>query len=335
MIVLRGGTYRPDRPVDVRGAGGSSSAPVTLTSASGERPIFDFERLQVGGFRFRDCHWLDIRGLEIRRAPSRGMFVEAGSSHVTIENVTIRGSGGDPDASGTGLFVFESDTITVRNVVSSGNYDPSSGGGNSDGIDIEDTPESLVENCVVAGNADDGIDLWETTDVTVRNCVAYDNGWKPDGSRGGNGDGFKLGGGGDSGNNQIERCVAYNNRTRGFDDNSATRTLTLYNCTAWNNPVNFRLGCEFGSMPPRCRAHRLRNNLSYGGLVVLSPLVDSRRNSWDLDIDNPRFASLDPQDGTFLHLRADSPAVDAGVDVGLPYSGSGPDLGAFEFESAQ
>lgn len=331
-IVLRGGTYRPEQAVDVRGVGGVDSTPVTVRPASGERPIFDFERIAVGGFRFRDCHWLTLRGIEIRRAPSRGLFVEEGSSHVTVENVTVRNSGGDPDASGTGVFIFESEAVIVRNVVSSGNYDPPSGGENADGIDVESSPGSLVENCVAAGNSDDGIDLWATTDVTVRDCVAYDNGWKPNGSRGGDGDGFKLGGGGDSGDNLIERCVAYNNRSRGFDDNSATRRLTLHNCTAWNNPVNFRLGCVFDAMPPRCPAHRLRNNLSHEGVVVLSPLVDSRRNSWDLDLEDPDFVSLDPRDGEFLRLSADSPAIDAGVDVGLDFVGDAPDLGAFEFE---
>jgi hypothetical protein len=42
---------------------------------------------------------------------------------------------------------------------------------------------------------------------------------------------------------------------------------------------------------------------------------------------DPRFA--DPGKGDF-ELRAGSPAVDAGVDVGLPYAGFAPDIGAHE-----
>jgi hypothetical protein len=46
--------------------------------------------------------------------------------------------------------------------------------------------------------------------------------------------------------------------------------------------------------------------------------------------------SIDPQfvDATVpdVHLLPDSPCMDAGVDVGLPYLGSAPDMGAFEFE---
>ena len=38
-------------------------------------------------------------------------------------------------------------------------------------------------------------------------------------------------------------------------------------------------------------------------------------------------------DGRDLGLAPDSPAKEAGVDVGLPYSGSAPDLGAYDFDS--
>jgi hypothetical protein len=33
-----------------------------------------------------------------------------------------------------------------------------------------------------------------------------------------------------------------------------------------------------------------------------------------------------------VHLQPGSPCIDAGIDVGLPYLGSAPDMGAFEFE---
>ena len=35
-------------------------------------------------------------------------------------------------------------------------------------------------------------------------------------------------------------------------------------------------------------------------------------------------------DVPFLHLAPDSDAIDAGVNVGLPFHGAAPDLGAFE-----
>jgi hypothetical protein len=58
------------------------------------------------------------------------------------------------------------------------------------------------------------------------------------------------------------------------------------------------------------------------------------------DINNGAFQtgniSVDPQfvDATVpdVHLQPGSPCIDAGIDVGLPYLGSAPDMGAFEFE---
>jgi len=43
---------------------------------------------------------------------------------------------------------------------------------------------------------------------------------------------------------------------------------------------------------------------------------------------DPLFVNAGGED---FHLRQNSPAIDAGVDVGLPYTGNKPDLGAFEY----
>jgi hypothetical protein len=43
--------------------------------------------------------------------------------------------------------------------------------------------------------------------------------------------------------------------------------------------------------------------------------------------DNPVFQNITNGD---FHLTTGSPAIDAGIDVGIPYNGSAPDLGAFE-----
>jgi hypothetical protein len=45
----------------------------------------------------------------------------------------------------------------------------------------------------------------------------------------------------------------------------------------------------------------------------------------------PRKADGSLPDVTFMHLVAGSDLIDVGMDVGLTYTGSAPDLGAFEY----
>ncbi|MGD9171940.1 MAG: DUF4990 domain-containing protein, partial [Candidatus Thiodiazotropha sp.] len=54
-----------------------------------------------------------------------------------------------------------------------------------------------------------------------------------------------------------------------------------------------------------------------------------------MDIDEllkPRKADGSLPDIKYFKLVDDSELIDAGVDVGLPYNGSAPDIGAFESE---
>ena len=52
----------------------------------------------------------------------------------------------------------------------------------------------------------------------------------------------------------------------------------------------------------------------------------------DAQLVAPRKADGSLPDITFMHLASRSPLVNAGVDVGLPFVGSAPDIGAFEFD---
>lgn len=86
---------------------------------------------------------------------------------------------------------------------------------------------------------------------------------------------------------------------------------------------------------------RLRDNLTdvpgYGHKL--------RNNSFNLDLQisdqdfvsldesqlmQPRQANGDLPPITFLHLAEGSPLIDQGVDLGFPFHGARPDLGAFE-----
>ena len=127
-VRLRGGTYRPARTVGARGLSGTAERPVVVEGEPGETPVFDFGPASVGGLRFSNCRHVVLRGFAVRNAPSRGLFVEAGSSDVVVADVVVRASGGDPDAGGSGVFVLDSTDVTLRRVDSQNNFDPSGAG---------------------------------------------------------------------------------------------------------------------------------------------------------------------------------------------------------------
>lgn len=52
--------------------------------------------------------------------------------------------------------------------------------------------------------------------------------------------------------------------------------------------------------------------------------------SHNLNNVNPMFVNPGQID---FHLQSQSPCIDAGIDVGLPYNGSAPDLGCYEYET--
>jgi hypothetical protein len=112
------------------------------------------------------------------------------------------------------------------------------------------------------------------------------------------------------------------------------------------NETNF----SFYETPTDGSHHVLKNNVSFALVVSytnLSADTIEANNSWNLitvtaDANDfititetlakaPREADGSLPDNGFARLVAGSDLIDAGVDVDLPYCGSAPDLGAFEY----
>ncbi|MDZ7319627.1 MAG: T9SS type A sorting domain-containing protein, partial [candidate division KSB1 bacterium] len=209
--------------------------------------------------------------------------------------------------------------------------------------------------CRAWGNCDDGWDgyLRDANDVTttLEQCWSWGNGYLKDGSDPGaqaNGNGFKMGGGDNSNSQQLMHhqvlinCVAFNNKNKGFDQNNNVGSMTLLNCTGYNNKTaNYRIQ---RSLNPG-QILIVKNCASFQGNVQLGSFAVQETNSWlspfmvtaedFLSLDADMAAAPRQADGNlpaidFLHLAAGSDLIDAGVDVGLPFNGLAPDLGAFE-----
>jgi hypothetical protein len=137
-------------------------------------------------------------------------------------------------------------------------------------------------------------------------------------------------------------CVAFNNKNKGFDQNNDLGSMTLYNCSGYNNmTANYRIQRPLGPG----QALTVKNCVSYAGAVQLGSFAVEEANSWlpPFDVTADDFLSLDVSQASaprqadgrlpeidFLHLALGSDLIDGGVDIGLPFKGEAPDLGAFE-----
>ena len=187
--------------------------------------------------------------------------------------------------------------------------------------------------------------------TTLENCWSFNNGYLKNGNiSSGNGNGFKMGGGDTSNINHLKhnmvlkRCLAFDNRVKGFDQNNNTGSMTLYNCTAYRNGSNYVISGVLDSG----KVLIVINCVSVGNFGSLGGFAIQQTNSWlsPFSVSNADFVTVDTAgargprkadgslpDITFMHLAAGSRLINAGTIVGLPYSGSAPDLGAFEYET--
>ncbi len=159
----------------------------------------------------------------------------------------------------------------------------------------------------------------------------------------GNGNGFKLGGGSTQHNVLVHHCLSVANSVKGYDQNSDAGAVRLYNNTAYMNNADYSFynanGCTLD----------IRNCISYQSKTQNTFLADivkvNTNNSWSkgFSVSATDFLSLDTTeitaarqadgsliDGLLLRLASGSKLIDAGVDVGLTYTGTAPDLGCYE-----
>jgi hypothetical protein len=114
--------------------------------------------------------------------------------------------------------------------------------------------------------------------------------------------------------------------------------MVIYNCTSGSNG---KYGFSFGNGNESI----IKNCISYNETVGQFGRNTVDHNSWQNGhtVSSADFVSIDESELThqrkadgslpeinFLHLITGSRLIDKGVDVGIPYNGKAPDLGAFE-----
>jgi hypothetical protein len=144
-------------------------------------------------------------------------------------------------------------------------------------------------------------------------------------------------------NMTVKRCLAFDNRVKGFDQNNNKGSMTLYNNSSYRNATNYSVSSALDSG----KVLTIINCLSYGYEGPIGAFAIQATNSWlsPFVVDTSDFVTLDTTgvrgprqpDGSlpdvpFMHLVAGSDLIDAGTDVGMPYLGTAPDLGSFEYQ---
>ena len=357
-VLIRGGVYAFSGASDTIGVAFTKSGvpdqPIRYFAYPGETPIFDlFELLpnaRVTGLDI-SCDWIHIRGLEVRGTQqvivgdSWGVRIR-GDNNV-IEHLNVH------DNEAPGIFISSGADNLVLNCDSHHNYDPLEDGGNADGFGCHSTGSgNVLRGCRAWENSDDGYDFINAAGAcTVEESWSFRNGWVPDtDTPAANGAGFKAGGygsppntpAGGAAHHVVRFNVAFGNRVSGFYANHHPGEIDFFNNTAFDNPRNFDMLTEGPA------SLTLRNNLAAGTGAEIDRFTNGNDdiNSWTLPVtvSNDDFVSLDkaqalaPRDAdgrlpatmTTARLREDSDLIDKGEDLGFPFAGTAPDLGAFE-----
>jgi hypothetical protein len=237
-------------------------------------------------------------------------------------------------------------------------------GNRADGIKADNEKGSYMyfEGCRTWNNSDDGIDLSGPCVGIYKNCWAFGMG-KLDGD----GNGFKSGGMRDSisvPGRIITNCLTAFNRMYGYHALDYApyyrNNGRIYNNTSYANKIGF---ASFTNSVRPFFLDVYKNNISYKDGIIASiayywaPGYPESHNTWDFifkglpfnvnsdtvtvsDADlvsvipngltGPRKADGSLPDIDFLKLANGSDLIDAGIDVGLPFLGKAPDMGAFE-----
>ncbi len=360
-IYMRGGTYNITSGHKLIRSGASGNH-IKVFAYPGEFPVIDASQMTQNGYvagfplSLVGASWWHIKGLEIKNGPEGGLVLYPngssgpGSSNNIIENNNVHHNGRLSQSGGTGIRVVSSSANNlILNNDSHHNRDILKDGADGFAIGGPGAGNVLRGNRAWR-NSDDGYDFFNVIDntnggvATIEGNWAWENGYDDNLQPLGEGNGFKLGGQrpnttSTSGGHMVKNNVSWKNKQHGFVENLAKVPMTVYNNTAWSNKGSNFL---FNYL-----ASTFRNNLSFtpGGNLI-SSTANNAYNSWNLPVtvSTADFASLDftgatgPRnaDGSLptinlLRLVAGSDLIHKGVNVGIAYTGSAPDLGAYEY----
>lgn len=349
-IYIKSGSYSFGSTVKITKDGTSSNLINLLAHPDNTtRPKLDFSSMSENssnrGISLEGDYWY-IKGIDVFAAGDNGMFIK-GSNNI-IEHCFFS------ENKDTGLQIGNGGSNnTILNCDSFYNADSSLENADGFACKLDAGTGNKFIGCRAWNNLDDGWDGYmrgnDNITTTYENCWAFNNGYLKDGSKGaGDGNGFKTGGSDDKQlkhNAIYKNCIAAGNIYDGFDHNSNRGDIEMYNCAAYKNGRNINF-----SSSNIANSLTIKNSFSFSGDngdSYRATNLDLKNNGWQngittnagdfVSIDINLLSSSRDSEGNlpnidFLKLVSGSDLIDAGVDVGLSFNGSAPDIGAFEKE---
>lgn len=390
IIYMNAGTYKYSARVNLKAIGEKNSGCISLMARNG-RAILDYSAMTVGdnnqGIRLTGSYWY-IYGLDICNAGDNGLLIErnkpSGGGYADIAANTAEGHHNVVENcsfyrnADTGL---QMKNLAAYNLVincdSYFNIDP--GEGNADGfaVKISHGEGNYFYGCRAWRNSDDGWDQFikkeggfpDDITTTLDNCWAFENGYLENGQPcSGNGNGFKMGS--DQGRNNVimNRCLAFDNLQKGFDQNHNSGHMILNNCTGYSAKyLDNKSHYTYRLDEPVAAGHEIRftncvavsdgiadrNDSEFAPYSIKGEQITCDFNCLPGDFvsistdgtDGPRDADGNLPDLDFMKIRpGNDRLIDCGSIVtpypgesvhsqGITFSGAAPDLGCFETES--
>ncbi|WP_257674696.1 right-handed parallel beta-helix repeat-containing protein [Clostridium felsineum] len=359
-IYVMGGTYTYNNQITIqRGNDGQADKLKNIQPYEDGKVVLDFSSETYGnpskvsnarGLQVNGNYW-HVKGIEVKGAADNGIYV-AGNNNLfeLCETDYNRDAGFQVGryAKNVPSNNWPSNNL-ILNCTSHDNADPDNGE-DADGFACKLTvgPGNVFKGCISHHNIDDGWDLYAKkatgaiAPVTIEDCVAYNNGATSNGTStaDSDGNGFKLGGDKIAVSHVVKNCVSFNNKKHGFTFNSNPGSISLTNCTGYNNGSTKGSNFSFDNgtaILTNCLSYKSSANDKISANATIKSNVfwstDHKKGTTQVLCTDKDFVSITPYvgrnaDGTidlgdFLKLSSTSKFVGAGVggaNIGATFS---------------
>lgn len=287
-IYMKAGTYNYNARVNINERNGTSDNYNSIICPDG-RAILDFSSMPYHahsnnpqqGIRLTSSYWHFYR-IDITNASDNGMLIErnkpmgASASAIIdrtqdahdniIENCRFYRNGD------TGLQIKNLGAFNyILNCDAYENKDEADGDADGFAPKISVGDGNYFYGCRAYNNSDDGYDVFfkktggftDNKTIVFENCLAFENGFLNGAATKGNMNGFKMGSDQGRMNVVLNRCIAANNGSKGFDQNHNSGDIIMNNCTGYATKA-------FGS---KCYSYRIYESIASGSVVELTNCI--------------------------------------------------------------